>query len=652
MSFWTDHSFVSAWLPAGLSAGDGSAISTWSDAITTNHLTQTGSARPTQQSQNGLAFARLAGAQTMASPSFFTSAYDTAFTIAFAYRTLPSDQRVVICIGTGVPPAFHFGPQISGVQNELRILGTSVVIPWRANEDQSTVVVSYDGATIKCWYNGLLTTQARVSTMGLNGKKLTIGNLESGGYAMTGDIYAIAVRNSAVTSNSEGQLIHKELLTETRRECLNIVVEGNSLSTNDYATGWPALLPAIIGAQHRITNYSITSRTNTQIIAAVQAELSTSYNAACSHNVFLWWEATNSGYQDGHTAAQMLAEYSTIGNYARTATYDIIGTGDVISRANDTSFNAKRTDFNYQLQQVKNSIANFVIPFSEDARIGYFGAESNATYFNAGDLTHLTNTGQPIIAAGFAFNVLSALGDLQGVVQVDVTQTESGAITSASFASGTKVAATLDLANDTSGVYSAPALANAPTGSSSGSGAYACTWTINDGTTVLQNASVRFTEGSNTFTATTNSSGQCSMSLNAAVYTVSSAKDGYSFTPTTHEVTSTGSTHTHTFSMTTVSITPPALPSQSTGVLTALDAQGNPAVGVAINFILTAGPGTDGYSHSEAEFTLTSGTGGAVSGSFTRGATYEGWRTEGTTASFTVPDATSFTLPEILGGAS
>ena len=99
---------------------------------------------------------------------------------------------------------------------------------------------------------------------------------------------------------------------------------------------------------------------------------------------------------------------------------------------------------------------------------------------------------------------------------------------------------------------------------SNGHGAYACTWTVNDGSTVLQSAVVRFDNGAGTIaTAVTNSSGQVSMSLDAATWTVSITKGGYSFTPTTHVVSSTSSTWTATFSMTAEVTTPDPDPAKS-----------------------------------------------------------------------------------------
>ena len=71
----------------------------------------------------------------------------------------------------------------------------------------------------------------------------------------------------------------------------------------------------------------------------------------------------------------------------------------------------------------------------------------------------------------------------------------------------------------------------------SGSGAYSLTVTVTDGTDPLESATVRLVEGANNFTASTNALGEASFSLDAATYTVTVTKFGYSFTPTTRTVT-------------------------------------------------------------------------------------------------------------------
>lgn len=72
-----------------------------------------------------------------------------------------------------------------------------------------------------------------------------------------------------------------------------------------------------------------------------------------------------------------------------------------------------------------------------------------------------------------------------------------------------------------------------------GYGAFVVTVTVTDSVTsaLLENAVVRLTEGANTFTALTNASGVATFSLDAATYTRSITKPGYSMTPDTITVT-------------------------------------------------------------------------------------------------------------------
>lgn len=70
-----------------------------------------------------------------------------------------------------------------------------------------------------------------------------------------------------------------------------------------------------------------------------------------------------------------------------------------------------------------------------------------------------------------------------------------------------------------------------------GSGAYAITVTVTDGTDPLQSAIVRVTNGITSIAQTTDASGNASFSLDAATWTVTVTKSGYSFTPTTRTVT-------------------------------------------------------------------------------------------------------------------
>jgi hypothetical protein len=87
-----------------------------------------------------------------------------------------------------------------------------------------------------------------------------------------------------------------------------------------------------------------------------------------------------------------------------------------------------------------------------------------------------------------------------------------------------------------------------------GTGARTVTITVDDGTTALQNAVVRFNEGSNTFRALTNASGVAVFNLDDATYTVAVTKSGYTYAGTTLVV---DGTETATYSMTVNTVTPP-----------------------------------------------------------------------------------------------
>ena len=103
------------------------------------------------------------------------------------------------------------------------------------------------------------------------------------------------------------------------------------------------------------------------------------------------------------------------------------------------------------------------------------------------------------------------------------------------------------------GTYVA-AMASTSNESGTGTGARTVTITVNDGSTVLQNARVRLTEGANTYTGLTNASGVVTLNVDDATYTVAITKIGYSYAGTTLVV---DGTEAVTYSMTTISVTPP-----------------------------------------------------------------------------------------------
>jgi hypothetical protein len=216
-----------------------------------------------------------------------------------------------------------------------------------------------------------------------------------------------------------------------------------------------------------------------------------------------------------------------------------------------------------------------------------------------------------------------------------VSQIQSGLATSAALATeSTKITAIETFATRvTTGLvadgaayqFTANMLELGPAGSGggSGTGARTVTITVNDGTTVLQNATVRMTEGANTFTSLTNVTGVAVFNLDDATYTVGVTKSGYSYAGTTLIV---NGTETATYSMTVVSITPPSNPSLSAIVVLCLDAAGQPEASVAIDIrIVTVPSGSQNIAYKGAKQTATSNVNGIAQFEVVQGSVCE-WK--------------------------
>lgn len=184
---------------------------------------------------------------------------------------------------------------------------------------------------------------------------------------------------------------------------------------------------------------------------------------------------------------------------------------------------------------------------------------------------------------------------------------------------------------------------------STGTGAYTLTVTVNDGTTALQNATVRLSEGVNAFAGQTNASGVVTFSLDAATYSVAITKDGYSFTPTTKVVAGSG---TQTYSMTLVVVVPDADPLKCVATVTCYDVLTADDDEARVFIQQTAVPsGDDNHVFDGREKLLTPDTDGVIELTLWRGATYLIWRgtdkADGVT--FTVPNAATMDIDSVLG---
>ncbi len=183
-------------------------------------------------------------------------------------------------------------------------------------------------------------------------------------------------------------------------------------------------------------------------------------------------------------------------------------------------------------------------------------------------------------------------------------------------------------------------------GGGSGTGARTVTITVNDGTTALQNAIVRMTEGVNTFTATTNASGDCTFNLDDATYTVGITKSGYSFAGTTLVV---DGTETRTYSMTQIVPSVPSNPALCAVTFHLFDQYGNNKAGepVEITFVQWATSASETPPVVSVTPVQTTDAGGLVEVELYRNATYRivyGNAGYAKRVDVTVPDASSYTV--------
>jgi hypothetical protein len=156
-----------------------------------------------------------------------------------------------------------------------------------------------------------------------------------------------------------------------------------------------------------------------------------------------------------------------------------------------------------------------------------------------------------------------------------------------------------------------------------GTGARTVTITINDGTTALQNAVVRFTEGSNTYRALTNASGIATFNLDDATYTLAVSKVGYYYAGTTMIV---NGIETATYSMTAINVTP-GTGDLTTGYLTCLDEESVAEEGVSVRCQVVQAPASGtGFAYDSAVQLETSDADGLVEFPMIKGARYLVWR--------------------------
>lgn len=269
-------------------------------------------------------------------------------------------------------------------------------------------------------------------------------------------------------------------------------------------------------------------------------------------------------------------------------------------------------------------------------------------------------------AATLALLETVTLTEASDIYGGDVTGAHAGRFVHEILISGTVSESRVRTIADDAGPYVIDsALEIAESFANTGSGPWAKTITIENsvGSVALENATVRLTEGADDFQVDTASAGDATFGLRSATYDIVVTKAGFtSYVGTLAVSDATGVTIQLTA---TGAVAVPSNPLLSTGVMVVYDELGAIEAGVPITVQMTAGPGTAGYSHDTKARTANSAatTGLVTFTGLIRGATYSirrgpepgaaassfASRSSSTVGSFTVPDAASFNLSEVIG---
>lgn len=186
---------------------------------------------------------------------------------------------------------------------------------------------------------------------------------------------------------------------------------------------------------------------------------------------------------------------------------------------------------------------------------------------------------------------------------------------------------------------------NIPQTSSTGDGARTVTITVDDGSTNLENATVRLTEGSNSYVSETDVNGQIVFNVDDATYTVAITKSGYTFSGTTLVV---DGDETIIYSMTV--LTPSASPAEFSTGYAYVYLNGIGTSGIVIDYQIAKVPDGDGAVYDSVIREATSGVGGYIEfPNLPRLGEFRYKRGDGRWVVVDIPDSDSFQVTNNIG---
>jgi hypothetical protein len=268
----------------------------------------------------------------------------------------------------------------------------------------------------------------------------------------------------------------------------------------------------------------------------------------------------------------------------------------------------------------------------------------------SGDAIKLNPTGGRAIngiTGGIAGVDWSELLNPTATVGLTSTTINSSQAVNAADIGGISAAGLLSAAGEGSSLF----FTHAPSGGGSGgSGPIPFTVTVTDpSSNPIQNALVSLTQGGIVYWGATNVSGQVSFSLSAVTYVVAIIAPGFTFTPVSLVVTTTGSiAYALTLAVPPSSVTPPTC----LAYLTTLDGTGAIESGVQIQFQFVSDDAAAGISTDTSIITATSvGTSpNNLAQQLRQNSTYQARRgSQITWVKFTTGNSSTFQIPEIIG---
>lgn len=174
----------------------------------------------------------------------------------------------------------------------------------------------------------------------------------------------------------------------------HVVADGDSLTlgtgaTNAATQSYPAQLKTMCAGKVDVTNLGVTGHNAGQV---PHAGYDTPFKAARTKNVYVLWIGTNIA---SLTPAQAYADIVAACGTARATGYKVL-VGTIINRT-DVDNEAYRATLNASIRSGWNTIADGLVDFAADSRLGGVTAANSTVWFNA-DKVHLNASGYTIIA--------------------------------------------------------------------------------------------------------------------------------------------------------------------------------------------------------------------------------------------------------------